>query len=99
MLFITVSVFGQVADDPVRNRLERRMAQQVAGEQAARLDAVGLEEPDDVGAREAGVVPHRDDEPEPGRLRVRRRPRQEQPVLVRAQRVHQPIEVGAARAR
>ena len=41
---MTMSVFGEVADDPALDGLEGRVAQQVAAEQAARLDAVGLEE-------------------------------------------------------
>ena len=93
--FITASVFTRSPDDPVRDVLERGMAQQVAGKQAPRLDPVGLEEPDEVGTAETRGLTHGDDEAEPGRLRVRQRLRKEQPILVRPQRVHEPIEVRA----
>ena len=63
---------GQVADDTVRDVLEGRMPQQVAAEQVARLDPVGLQEAGQLVAREAGVLADGDDEAEPGRLGVRR---------------------------
>ena len=47
---------GQIADHAMRDLLEGRVAQQVAAEQVARLDPVGLQEAGQLVAREAGVL-------------------------------------------
>ena len=77
--------------------LERRVPQQVAAEQGARLDPVGFEEAGQIVAREPGVVAHGDHEAEPRRIRVWRRLRQDEPVLVLAQRLEQVGVVALAR--
>src|SRR5207244_6492186 len=79
--------------DAVRNALERRMPQKISCEEAARLDPIRFEEPDDVRARESRIFPHCDHESEPGRLRMRRRCGKYQAVVVRRYRVHEVVEV------
>ena len=85
------SVVRQVADHAALDALERRVPQQVAAEQAARLDAIGLEEPGQVSSRvnpasSRTVITN----PNHDGIGVRRRDRQEQAILERAERLEQP---------
>ena len=73
------------------------MPQQVAAEQAARLDAIGLEVRRKVAPGESGVLADRDHEAEPRRICLRRRDGQDEPVFVRAQRLEEAGMVALAR--
>ncbi len=73
------------------------LAEQVAAEQLARVDAAVVEVGDQVAAREARVRAHRDGEPEPACLGAGRLGRKHQDVVVRGERLAQEGVVSAPR--
>ena len=86
----------QAADDAVFDVLVGRVAQEVAAEEVAGLDAGGFQGADDVGARESGLGTDGDDVAEPGGVGLVWRAVQDELVGVALQACLQAVVVALA---